>query len=91
MSEKETREQLIQKKEQLLKSLDEVQESLNKFDKIVYGGKLQKAIELLKEVLDYLPYPTIFIECQECDRDNDVELEVVIDELEKIYRTEFRI
>ena len=86
-----TREQLIQKKEELLKSLDEVQESLNKFDKIVYGGKLKKAIELLKEIPYYLPYPTITVECEDCGVDFELDFEAIIDELEKIYRKEFKI
>ena len=84
-----TREQLIQKKEQLLQSLDEIQENLNKFNKIVYGGKLKKSIELLKEVLDYLSYPTISIECEECWRYNEVDLDEIIDGLENLYREEF--
>ena len=49
MSVQVTREQLIKKKEQLLKSLDEVTKSLNHFDEIVYRGKFEKAIYLLKE------------------------------------------
>ena len=90
MSVQITREQLIKKKEQLLKSLDEVQTSLNKFDEIVYGGKLKKSIELLKEVLDYLTYPTINVECEECGVNVEVDLDWVIDELENLYRMEFK-
>lgn len=90
MSVQATREELMQKKEQLLRNLEEVQESLNKFDEIIYSGKLKKAIELLKEVLDYLTYPTITVECEDCGIDFELEFEAVIDELEKIYRTEFR-
>ena len=86
-----TREQLIKKKEQLLKSLDEIQTSLNRFDEVVYGGKLKKSIELLKEVLDYLSYPTLNVECEECGTDNEIDLEIVIDELEYLYRREFKI
>ena len=85
-----TREQLIKKKEQLLKTLDEIQTSLNKFDEIVYSGKLKKSIELLKEVLDYLTYPTINIECEECDCTIEVDLEYVIEELENLCRMEFK-
>ena len=90
MSVQVTREQLIKKKEQLLKSLDEIQTSLNKFDEMVYGGKLKKSIELLKEVLDYLTYPTINIECEECDCSIEVDLDYVIDELENLCRMEFK-
>ena len=85
-----TREQLIKKKEQLLKSLDEIQTSLNKFDEIVYGGKFKKSIELLKEVLDYLTYPSINIECEECGASVEVDLDWIIDELENLYRMEFK-
>ena len=85
-----TREQLIKKKEQLLKSLDEVTKSLNHLDKVVYKGKFEKAIYLLKEVLDYLVYPTINVECEECGANIDVELDTVIYELENLYRLEFK-
>ena len=85
-----TKEQLIKKKEQLLKSLDEVTKSLDRFDEIVYKGKFEKAIHLLKEVLDYLTYPTINIECEECDCTIEVDLEYVIEELENLCRMEFK-
>ena len=84
-----TREQLIKKKEQLLKSLDEVTKTLKHLDKVVYKGKFEKAIYLLKEVLDYLVYPTISIECEECGADIEVELDTVIYGLEQLYRLEF--
>lgn len=90
MSTQVTREQLIKKKEQLLKSLDEVQTSLNKFDEIVYGGKLKKSIELLKEVLDYLIYPTIDVVCEDCGVEFDLDLDYVIVELERLYGREFK-
>ena len=90
MSVKVTREQLIKKKEQLLKNLDEVTKSLDRFDEIVYKGKFEKAIHLLKEVLDFLSYPTISIECEECDCTIEVDLDYVIDELENLCRMEFK-
>ncbi len=90
MSVQVTREQLIKKKEQLLKSLDEVTKSLNRFDEIVYKGKFEKAIHLLKEVLNYLTYPSIPVECEECDCTIEVDLEYVIDELKNLCRTEFK-
>ena len=85
-----TKEELMQKKARLLKSLDEVQASLNKLDEEIYGGKLKKSIELLEEVLDYLAYPTINVECEECGVNVEVDLEVVIEELENLYRMEFK-
>ena len=84
-----TREQLVKKKEQLLKSLEEVTKTLNHLDKVVYKGKFEKAIYLLKEVLDYLVFPTINVECEECGVSIQVELHTVIYELEKLYRLEF--
>ena len=84
-----TREQLIKKKEQLLKSLDEVTKTLKHLDKIVYKGKFEKAIYLLKEVLDYLVFPTINVECEECGVNIEVELDTVIYELENLCRLEF--
>ena len=85
-----TREQLIKKKEQLLKSLEEVTKTLNRLDKVVYKGKFEKAIYLLKEVLDYLVFPTISVECEECGVNIEVELDTVIYELENLYRLEFK-
>lgn len=84
-----TREQLIKKKEQLLKSLDEVTKTLKHLDKMVYKGKFEKAIYLLKEVLDYLVFPTINVECEECGVNIEVELDTVIYELENLCRLEF--
>lgn len=89
MTENVTREQLIEKKEQLLKSLDEVTKSLDLLDSIVYKGKFEKAIHLLEEVLDYLAYPTINVECEECSVNIEVDLELVIDELKNLCRMEF--
>ena len=85
-----TREQLIKKKEQLLKSLEEVTKTLNRLDKVVYKGKFEKAIYLLKEVLDYLVFPTINVECEECGVNIEVELDTVIYELENLYKLEFK-
>lgn len=90
MSVKVTREQLIKKKEQLLKSLDEVTKSLNRFDEIVYKGKFEKAIQLLKEVSCYLTYPTINVECEECGCSIEVDLDIIIDELKNLCRMEFK-
>ena len=89
MSVQVTREQLMKKKEQLLKSLEEVTKTLNRLDKVVYKGKFEKATHLLKEVLDYLTYPTINIECEECGCSIEVDLDTVIYEFEKLYRLEF--
>lgn len=44
----------------------------------------------MKEVLDYLTYPTINIECEECDCTIEVDLEYVIEELENLCRMEFK-
>ena len=84
-----TREQLAKKKEQLLKSLDEVTKTLKHLDRMVYKGKFEKAIYLLKEVLDYLVFPTINVECEESGVSIEVELDTVIYELENLYRLEF--
>ena len=85
-----TREQLVKKKEQLLKSLDEVTKTLKHLDKMVYKGKFERAIYLLKEVLDYLVFPTINVECEECGVSIEVELDTVIYELENLCKLEFK-
>ena len=84
-----TRQQLMQQRDNLKKKLDEVQEQLNNFDTKVYGGKMEKAIKLLGECLDYLNYPTVPIRCPECERAIDVDLDEIIDGLQTLYREEF--
>ena len=85
-----TREQLIRKKEQLEKSLSEVTKTLEHLDSMTYKGKFEKAIFLLKELLDYLVFPTITIECYECGATIEVELDTIIYELENLCRLEFK-
>lgn len=84
-----TRQQLMQQRDNLKKKLDEVQEQLNKFDIEVYGGKMAKAIKLLSECLDYLNYPTVPLECPDCEASFDIDLDEVIDRLQVLYREEF--
>lgn len=84
-----TRQQLMQQRDNLKKRLDEVQEQLNKFDTEVYGGKMAKAIKLLGECLDYLNYPTIPLDCPECETSFDIDLDEVIEGLQRLYREEF--
>lgn len=87
---KTTRQQLIEKRNDLQISLNEIEEQLAKFDAEVYGGKMKKAIKLLKECSDdYLNYPTISLQCPECDREIDFDLDVIIDGLQTIYEMEF--
>ena len=85
-----TREQLIKKKEQLERSLNEVMKTLDHLDKIAYKGKFEKAIFLLKELLDYLGFPIITVECNECGETIEVELDTVIRELENLCRLAFK-
>lgn len=84
-----TRQQLMQQRDTLKRKLNEVQEQLNKFDTEVYGGKMAKAIKLLGECLDYLNYPTVPLECPDCERGIEVDLDDVIDGLQTLYREEF--
>ena len=84
-----TRQQLMQQRDNLKKKLNEVQEQLNEFDTKVYGGKMEKAIKLLGECLDYLNYPTVRLECPDCERKSDFDFDEVIDGLQTLYREEF--
>jgi len=86
----QTRAELEKQKESLTAKLKEVTDRLNKIDETVYKGKFEKAIHLLKEVLDYLVYPTVNIECEDCGCTNAIDLEYVIDELENLCRMEFK-
>lgn len=84
-----TRQQLMQQRDSLKKKLDEVQEQLNNFDTEVYGGKMKKAIILLGECLDYLNYPTVPLNCPDCERGIEIDLDEIIDGLQTLYREEF--
>ena len=84
-----TRAELEKQKETLTAKLKEVTEQLNNFDKIVYKGKFEKAIKLLKECAEYLNYAYAEFECEDCGHCFDLEIEVVIDALERLYRREF--
>lgn len=84
-----TRQQLIQQRDNLKKQLDEVQEQLDKFDTEVYGGKMAKAIKLLNECSYYLNYPTVPLECYECEREVNFDFDEVIAGLQTLYREEF--
>lgn len=84
-----TRQDLLQQRDNLKKKLNEVQEQLNKFDTEVYGGKMAKAIKLLRECLDYLNCPTVPLDCPECETSFDIDLDEIIEGLQTLYREEF--
>lgn len=84
-----TRAELERQKESLTAKLKEVTDRLEKFDETIYKGKMEKAIKLLDECLDYLTYPTVPIDCPECDRDIDIDLDEIIDGLRTLYKEEF--
>ena len=83
------RQQLMQQRDVLKRKLDAVQSQLDKFDTEVYGGKMAKAIKLLGECLDYLNYPTVPLECPDCERGIEVDLDEIIEGLKTLHREEF--
>ena len=84
-----TRAELERQKESLTARLKEVTDRLEQFDETIYKGKLEKAIKLLGECLDYFNYPTVPLRCPECDRDIDIDLDEIIAGLQTLYREEF--
>ena len=84
-----TRAELERQKESLTARLKEVTDRLEKFDETVYKGKFEKAIKLLGECLDYLYYPTVPLECPDCECSFDYNLDEVIGGLQTLYREEF--
>ena len=82
-------EELKKRQEELTKELVEVTKMMNDFDYKVYGGKLEKAIRLLKEVLDFLPSSTLEVVCEDCGVEFDLDLDYIIIELERLYGREF--
>ena len=87
--EKLTREELVKQKESLTAQLKEVTDRIEKFDKIIYKDKFEKAIKLLDECFDHLCDSTIPIECPRCERIEDIDFDEVIDGLRVLYREEF--
>ena len=84
-----TRAELERQKESLTAQLKEVTDRLEKFDEIIYKGKLEKAIKLLSECLNHLYCATIPIECPRCERTEEIDLDEVIDGLRVLCREEF--
>lgn len=88
--EKPTRLQLMEERNDLQIRLNEVEEQLAKFDAEVYGGKMKKAIKLLKECFEeYLNYPIVSFQCPECEREIGFDFSEIIDGLQRIYKEEF--
>ena len=84
-----TKAELERQKESLTAKLKEVTDRLEKFDETIYKGKFEKAIKLLGECLDYLSYPTVPLECPECERPIVIDLDEIIEGLQTLHREEF--
>lgn len=80
-------EELKIEKEKLLKRVDEINKTLEDFEKEVIKGKFNKAIELLNECADYLYNGDIEIRCPECDKEISFGYEDVVNDLEKLGRS----
>lgn len=79
---------LLAEKEALTKRLAEIDKEIKSQEKIIYRGKMQKAIDLLKEcesVLYDIIIFDIYRNCEECEESINIELYLgdVIEELEK--------
>ena len=81
--------ELKKRQEELSNELAKVTKMINDLDYEVCGENLEKAIQLLKEVLGFLPYPTFEVVCEECGVEFDLDLDYVIVELERLYGREF--
>ena len=82
--------ELKKRQEELSNELAKVTKMINDLDYEACGEKLEKAIHLLKEVLDFLPYPTLEVVCEECGVEFDLDLDYIIVELERLYGREFK-
>ena len=82
-----TRAELERQKESLTAKLKEVTDRLEKFDETIYKGKMEKAIKLLDECLDYLTYLTVPIEY--CGREVEIDLDEIVSGLMALYREKF--
>ena len=82
--------ELKKRQKELSNELAEVNKMINDLDYEVCGEKLEKAIQFLKEVLDFLPYPTLEVVCEECSVGFDIDLDYIIVELERLYGREFK-
>lgn len=77
-------EELKTEKEKLLKRVDEINKTLEDFEKEVIKGKFNKAIRLLRECNDYLHNSDIEIRCPECDEEISFGYEDAVNDLEKL-------
>lgn len=79
---------LLAEKEALTKRLAEIDKSIKSMEKAIYRGKMQKAIDLLKECNSVL-YDTIIFDiyrnCEDCKDVINIELYLadIVEELEK--------
>ena len=80
-------EELKTEREKLLKRVDEINRTLDEFEKEVIKGKFNKAIRLLQECTDYLYNGDIEIRCPECDEEISFGYEDVVNDLEKLGRS----
>ena len=82
--------ELCEKREVLKKQLAQIESDIKNYDKLIYKGKLEKAIKLLKECKAYVGgETTIFyseFECDICDNtmSEPVSLSEIIDRLERV-------
>ena len=81
-------EALLAEKEALTKRLAEIDKEIKSQEKIIYRGKMQKAIALLKECETKLwdvPIFGIYRRCKGCNEEVNIELYLadIIGELEK--------
>lgn len=84
-----TREELMKQKEKLTEQLKVVTEELNKKDNIYYRERFENAIMLLKQCSDFLNYPTIELECPDCNRIIDFDFDEIIEALKILMIEEF--
>ena len=82
--------ELCEKREALKRQLAQVENDIKNYDKLIYKGKMEKAIKLLKECKAYVGgETTIFyseFECDVCDSitSEPVSLLEIIDGLERV-------
>lgn len=79
--------ELLTKRAEALNSVAELDKEIKSMEKIIYKGKFDKALRLLKECLPYLRYETAEFECEcdECGHTNyfDVDFEEIYEGLEE--------
>ena len=81
-------DKLYKEKEQTEAKLLSINTAIRENQNLIYGGKKEKAFNLLHEIYDAIPkakYTNVEITCDECNNIQAVDLEDALDKIEYVF------